>query len=132
MKRWPVMLWLAVLAGCLWWVTAHTRFNTDMAAFLPDSAAPAQQLMVDQLKDGVASRLVLLAVENGSTGQLAESSKKLSRALEASGHFSYVRNGEHGLTPAEREHLMQYRYLLSPTTDTSRFSAAGLEQGLQE
>ena len=71
MKRWPVMLWLAVLAGCLWWVTAHTRFNTDMAAFLPDSAAPAQQLMVDQLKDGVASRLVLLAVENGSTGQLA-------------------------------------------------------------
>ncbi|MBU0592609.1 MAG: MMPL family transporter [Gammaproteobacteria bacterium] len=132
MKRWPVMLWLAVLAGCLWWVTAQTRFNTDMAAFLPDSAAPAQQLMVDQLKDGVASRLVLLAVENGSTGQLAESSKKLSRALEASGHFSYVRNGEHGLTPAEREHLMQYRYLLSPTTDTSRFSAAGLEQGLQD
>ncbi|MBZ0106699.1 MAG: MMPL family transporter [Sulfuricella denitrificans] len=129
---WPVLLWLAVLAGSLWWVTAHTRFNTDMAAFLPDSAAPAQQLMVDQLRDGVASRLVLLAVENGSPAQLAESSKKLARALEASGHFSYVRNGEHGLTPAERERLMQYRYLLSPATGAERFSAAGLEQGLQD
>ena len=132
MKRWPVMLWLAILAASLWWVTAHTRFNTDMAAFLPDSAAPAQQLMVDQLRDGVASRLVLLAVENGSAGQLAESSRKLARALEASGHFSYVRNGAHGLTPAERERLMQYRYLLSPATGAERFSPAGLEQGLQE
>lgn len=126
------MLWLAALAFCIWIVAAHTRFNTDMAAFLPDSAAPAQQLMVDQLRDGVASRLVLLAVENGSAGQLAESSRKLARALEASGHFSYVRNGEQGITPAERERLMQYRYLLSTATGAERFSATGLEQGLRE
>lgn len=126
------MLWLAVLAGCLWWVMGHTRFNTDMAAFLPDSATPAQQLMAGQLRDGVASRLVLLAVENGSADKLAESSRKLARALEASGHFSYVRNGEQALSPAERERLMQYRYLLSPATEADRFSAAGLQQGLQD
>lgn len=130
--RWPVMLWLAVLAGCLWWVTAHTRFNTDMAAFLPDSAAPAQQLMVDQLRDGVASRLVLLAVENGSAAERAQTSRKLAQALAASGHFSYVRNGEQALSPAERERLMQYRHLLSPATAAARFSAAGLEQSLQD
>lgn len=126
------MLWLAVLAGSLWWVTAHTRFNTDMAAFLPDSAAPAQQLMVNQLKDGVASRLVLLAVENSSADERAQTSKKLARALEASGYFSYVRNGEQGFSPAERERLMQYRYLLSPANGAERFSTAGLEQGLQD
>lgn len=132
MKRWPLVVWLASMAFCIWIVAAHTRFNTDMAAFLPDSASPAQQLMVEQLRDGVTSRLVLLAVEGTEAGQLAQSSKKLARALEASGHFSYVRNGAQALTPAERERLMQYRYLLSPATDTAHFSATGLQQSLQD
>ncbi|MDP2785110.1 MAG: MMPL family transporter [Sulfurimicrobium sp.] len=132
MKRWPLVIWLAALAFCIWIVAAHTRFNTDMAAFLPDSASPAQQLMVEQLRDGVTSRMVLLALEGAEAGELARTSKKLARALEASGHFSYVRNGEQALTPAERERLMQYRYLLSPATDAAHFSASGLQQSLQD
>lgn len=132
MKRWPLLIWFAALALCIWIVAAHTRFSTDMGAFLPDSASPAQQLMVEQLRDGVASRIVLLALEGAETGQLAESSKKLARALVESGHFSYVRNGEQALTPAERERLMQYRYLLSPATDSAHFSTAGLQQSLQD
>ncbi len=132
MKRWPVAIWLAALAFCIWIVAAHTRVNTDMAAFLPDSASPAQQLMVEQLRDGVTSRIVMFALEGAEAGQLAENSKKLARALEASGHFSYVRSGEQALTPAERERLMRYRYLLSPATDAAHFSAAGLQQSLQD
>ncbi|MFA7316609.1 MAG: MMPL family transporter [Sulfuricella sp.] len=132
MKRWPLVVWLAALVFCIWIVAAHTRFSTDMAAFLPDSASPAQQLMVEQLRDGVASRVVLLALEGPEAGELARTSKKLARALEASGHFSYVRNGEQALTPAERERLMRYRYLLSPATDAAHFSQAGLQQSLQD
>ncbi|MFN3398598.1 MAG: MMPL family transporter, partial [Sulfurimicrobium sp.] len=132
MKRWPVAIWLAALAFCIWIVAAHTRFSTDMAAFLPDSAAPAQQLMVEQLRNGAASRIVLFALEGAAAGQLAASSKKLARALEASGHFTYVRNGEQALTPMERARLMQYRYLLSPATDAAHFSADGLRQSLQD
>ncbi|MDD5403856.1 MAG: MMPL family transporter [Sulfuricella sp.] len=132
MKRWPVAIWLAALACCVWIVMAHTRFSTDMAAFLPDSAAPAQQLMVEQLRNGAPSRMLLLALQGAEAEQLAVNSKKLARALEASGHFAYVRNGEQALTPAERERLMQYRYLLSPATDPAHFSADGLRQSLQD
>ncbi|BCB26635.1 membrane protein [Sulfurimicrobium lacus] len=132
MKRWPVAIWLAGLAFCIWIVAAHTRINTDMAAFLPDSASPAQQLMVEQLRDGVTSRIVMFALEGAEARQLAETSKKLARALEASGHFSYVRSGEQALTPVERERLMRYRYLLSPATDAAHFSAGGLQQSLQD
>lgn len=132
MKRLPLLIWLGALAFCIWIVAAQTRFNTDMAAFLPDSASPAQQLMVEQLRDGVASRVVLLALEGTDAGQLARTSKTLARALGSSGHFSYVRNGEQALTPAEHERLMQYRYLLSPATDSAHFSQAGLQQSLQD
>lgn len=132
MKRLPVAVWLAGLAFCIWIVAAHTRISTDMAAFLPDSASPPQQLMVEQLRDGVTSRLVMFALEGAEAGKLAENSKKLARALEASGHFSYVRSGEQALTPAERERLMRYRYLLSPATDAAHFSAGGLQQSLQD
>ncbi|MEN6586845.1 MAG: MMPL family transporter, partial [Sulfuricella sp.] len=132
MKRWPVAVWLAALTFCIWIVAAHTRISTDMAAFLPNSASPAQQLMVEQLRDGVTSRLVMFALEGAEAGELAQNSKKLARALEASGHFSYVRGGEQALTPAERERLMRYRYLLSPATDAAHFSASGLQQSLQD
>jgi predicted exporter len=132
LKRWPLAIWLTALVFCIWIVAAHTRFSTDMGAFLPDSASPAQQLMVEQLRDGVTSRIVLLAVENAEAGELAKSSKALARALQASGHFSYVRNGEQALTPVEHERLMQYRYLLSPATDAAHFSPAGLQQSLQD
>lgn len=131
MKRRPLLFWLATLVFCVW-IVAQTRFNTDMAAFLPQTASPAQQLMVSQLREGVASRLVLLAIEQGGSAQLAQSSKKLALALQASGDFSYVRNGEQALTPAERGKLRQYRYLLSPQTNAEHFSAAGLRQGLED
>jgi len=132
LKRLPLVTWLAALTFCIWIVTSQTRISTDMAAFLPDSASPAQQLMVEQLRDGVTSRIVMFALENAETNELALSSKKLARALEASGHFTYVRGGEQALTPVERERLMQYRYLLSPATDATHFSATRLQQSLQD
>ncbi len=131
MKRWPIAVWLITLAFCLWIVLAHTRYSTDMAAFLPTSASPAQQLMVDQLRDSVTSRIVLFALEGAGEEQLAQSSKKLARALGESGHFNYVRNGEHVLTPLERARLMQYRYLLSPNTAAAHFDTPALQQSLQ-
>lgn len=131
MKRWPVILWLAAQVFCLWIVLAHTRYSSDMAAFLPRSASPAQQLMVDQLRDSVTSRMVLFALEGADAGQLAQSSKKLAQALKDSGHFNYVRNGEQALDPAEQTRLMQYRYLLSPATDAAHFDTPALQQSLQ-
>lgn len=131
MKRWPVILWFAALAFCLWVVLAQTRYSADMAAFLPKSASPAQQLMVDQLRDSVTSRMVLFALEGAEADQLAASSRKLARALGDSGHFNYARNGEHALDPAERERLMQYRYLLSPAIDVAHFETPALQQSLQ-
>jgi predicted exporter len=131
-KRLPIAIWLAALAFCVWIVAAQTRFNTDMAAFLPRAATPAQQLLVNQLRDGVTSRLVLLAVEGSRAEDLAATSKKLAKALQASGHFNYIRNSEQVLTPEERARLLQYRYLLSTKVDAAHFGVDGIRQALND
>ena len=59
--------------GCAAWrwpcvVVARARYITDLSAFLPANPTPSQQLLVDQLRDGPASRLILIAIERVSRG----------------------------------------------------------------
>ena len=106
-------LWLLGLAlGCL--SIARTPFSTDMSAFLPRSPQPAQQILVDQLKEGVVSRLILLAIEGAPPDTLAALSKTLATGLRADPAFGIVSNGDDAAFARDRDLLLRYRYLLSP------------------
>ncbi|HEU4442228.1 MAG TPA: hypothetical protein VFR83_09420 [Burkholderiales bacterium] len=59
--RLAVAFWLLVLVVSGWQL-ARTRVVADLSAFLPPSATPAQQLLLEQMRSGVASRLLLVAV----------------------------------------------------------------------
>ena len=56
--------WLALilLAAA---IAAHARYIADLSAFLPARPTPAQRLLVDQLRSGPASRLILIALQGG-------------------------------------------------------------------
>ncbi|HET7402140.1 MAG TPA: hypothetical protein VFJ62_10175, partial [Usitatibacter sp.] len=51
--------WLVVLAACAVQI-ARTRFVADLSSFLPTAPTPEQRLLVDQLRDGALSRVMLL------------------------------------------------------------------------
>ena len=122
-------LWLLGLAlGCL--SIARTPFSTDMSAFLPRSPQPAQQILVDQLKEGVVSRLILLAIEGAPPETLAALSKTLATGLRADPAFGIVSNGDDAAFARDRDLLLRYRYLLSPGVTQDRFTTAGLEKAL--
>ena len=128
--RLAVALWLLVLilSG---WQLAHTRMVADLGAFLPPSATPAQQLLLEQMRSGVASRLLLLAIGGAEEERLAQASRAMAAKLRASGLFAVVQNGgEEGLR-ADREAFMDYRYVLSPAAGAERFSAAALRASLE-
>jgi len=128
--RLAVALWLLVLilSG---WQLAHTRIVADLGAFLPPSATPAQQLLLEQMRSGVASRILLVAVGGAEEERLAEASRATAAKLRASGLFAVVQNGgEEGLR-ADREAFMDYRYVLSPAAGAERFSAAALRASLE-
>ena len=128
--RLAVAIWLLVLV-LSGWQLARTRVVADLGAFLPPSASPAQQLLLEQMRSGVASRLLLVAVGGADAERLAQASTAMAAKLRASGLFASVQNGgEEGLR-ADREAFMNYRYVLSPAGGGERFDAAALRASLE-
>jgi predicted exporter len=125
-----VLVWLALLALCAM-LAARARVTSDFTAFLPAKLDPAQALLVHQLREGPAARMILIGVAGGEPRALAAASRALARRLSASAQFAYVNNGEARFGAADRALVERWRYLLSPEVSPARFSAAGLRDALE-
>ena len=130
--RLALLVWAVALAACVF-VISRTPFSADLSAFLPSAPTPAQQLLVEQLRDGVVSRLLLVAVEGDTPQALAASSKKLAAQLRADPRFVSVNNGEEAGLTKDREFLWRNRYLLSPGLDQpDHFATPALREALAD
>ena len=126
-----IAIWLAGLALCAWQV-AHTRFVADLSSFLPRSPTPEQRLLVDQLRDGALSRVMLLAIEGADAPARAALSSSLAAALRAHPGFAAVTNGGTAGLDRDRELLFAHRYALGPAVSERRFSEAGLREAISD
>ena len=127
----PVWLWLAFLLAC-GAVISRTQITTDLSAFMPRNPTAEQQLLMDQLKDGLASRLILVGIEGEDGPARARLSKEVARSLRADPAFVAVNNGEPVNKERDRTYLFNNRYLLSPLVTPERFSTDGLHAALAE
>ncbi len=128
-RRLSLALWvLGLLAGGS--VILRTSFSTDMSAFLPRSPRPAQQILVDQLREGVVSRLVLLAIEGAPPDLLAALSAAMVSDLRTDAAFGIVSNGDEAAFARDRDLLWRNRYLLSPAVVPGHFSRDSLRAAL--
>ena len=126
-----IALWLAFLFVCLWLVS-RANYTADLSAFLPRAPTQEQQLLIDQLKSGVASRLILIGIEGGDQGARAHASRNLAATLRADSQFLHIANGEALGLERDREILFENRYLLSPAVNADRFTVDGLRAGVQD
>ena len=124
-------LWLCCVALASF-VVARARYITDLSAFLPASPTAAQQLLVDQLRDGPASRLILIAIEQGQPRERAQASAGMASRLRGDPQFSSVNNGEPVSAQRDRDFLFRNRYLLSDQVTAARFSADGLHAAIAD
>lgn len=133
MTRWrrflPAMLWLAALLACVA-VIARTTFVADLSAFMPRAPSERQQMLMDQLKDGIIARLIVVGIEGGDAAERARLSKALSAALRGKTEFIGVQNGSAADLALDRAYIFDNRYLLSPAVDAQRFSEAGLRHAI--
>lgn len=125
-----IAVWLAGMLGCAVLI-GRAEFTADISAFLPRSPTPAQQLLVEQLRHGAVSRLVLLAIEGAPPDMLVRLSKSLASRLRNDTAFASIGNGEDAGLEKDREFLWRNRYLLSSAVTPERFSPSGLRQALE-
>jgi predicted exporter len=130
-RRWAIGAWLALVAACIA-VISRTCFTTDISAFLPRSPTPEQRVLVDQLREGVVSRLILIGIEGAPQDALAQASRRLAAGLRNHEDFASVENGEDIGAAQDREFLWRNRYLLSDAVTPERFSAIALRERLEE
>ncbi len=132
-----VVLWLVavVAAGALAW---RAHYVADLSAFLPASPTAEQAVLLDQLKSGATSRLVLIGIEGVPSGSSeasagaarAEASRRVAAALRASGLFASVQNGETAPWADAGRFLFEHRYQLSSAIDAAHFSVEGLRDAI--
>ncbi|MGR3910438.1 MMPL family transporter [Burkholderia sp. SR8] len=124
-----VLVWLLALVAC-GIAIARANFTADLSAFLPRTPSAGQRVLVDQLRDGIVSRLILVAIDGGDAATRAALSKRVAATLRADRQFSAVNNGEAVNDARDQQFVFDHRYLLSPAVTPQRFSAAGLHQAL--
>jgi predicted exporter len=123
------LIWLLAMlagAGIVW----NSHFSADMSFFLPARPSATQKVLVEQLKEGVVSRLLMVAIEGGDAAQRADISLRLRGRLTKIPEFVAVQNGEAGSLDADRDFLFRHRYLLSPAVKPERFTVEGLKESI--
>lgn len=102
-----------------------------MAEFLPAGTTPSARLMLNELRSGPGTSLILIGIENASAAELARISSAMAASLAASGAFAFVDNGEETLGSQDERFLFAHRYLLSSVTTADAFAAPALRRDFE-
>ena len=129
--RITALLWLALLAGAGLIIHHSLRISGDLRLFMPTPHDPVGRLLLEEVSEGPAAKLLLVSIQGAPPEALAATSQKLSAALRADPTFGFVSNGEQRLDMVP-DALLPYRYLLSSTLDTNHLDADYLRGQLQE
>ncbi len=124
-------IWLATLLACALLI-ARTKFVSDLSAFMPKAPSERQQLLVDQFRDGIIARLIMIGIEGGDAAGRARLSHELANKLRKTGLFVGVQNGDPATEQRDRAFFFDNRYLLSPDVAPGRFTPQGLHAAISD
>ena len=126
-----IIAWWSLLVAIAVGISHTVKISGDLRSFMPPAQSDDQKLLMDEIGNGPASQLLLLAIGNAPQENLAALSTSLAQKLRDDPTFAQVINGEN-LDAQLNSDLLPYRYLLSPTLDSNTFDAAFLHDELQQ
>ncbi len=131
-----LILILLVLAGAGAALFRYLPVQSDMTVLLPEQRSGDLGLLLGALQQGAASRTVMIGLASETAAGPIDRARTLSRAfrqaLEKSGHFDWVSNGEVRRDRKAIEPFFRHRYHLAPALDPERYSAAGLRAAFED
>jgi len=123
--------WVGVIALLGWYVQRELTISGDLRLFMPAPETRSEHLLLEEIGESPASRLLLIELKGAEPEILAESSQQLAAALRDDQHFGLVSNGAASFT-AIPDSMLPYRYLLAPTLDQERLDGGFLRDQLGE
>lgn len=123
---WVLLVLVAVV------VVARATYVADLSAFLPRTPSPQQRLLIEQLREGPAAHLIIVALQGADARTRARGSTRLARLLASDPAFVAVNNGDAARLERDREFLFRHRYLLSADVTRQRFTAQGLRAAISD
>ena len=114
--------WCGLLALGIFWVQSHLKVSADLRLFMPSPRTEEQRLLIQNIGESPASRLLLLAIDGDEPAKTADISRRYGAALATREEFAFVANGAQP-PPGIPEKLLAYRYLI-----TDSFDAAPLDE----
>jgi len=123
--------WVGITALLGLYVQRNLVVSGDLRLFMPKPATAVERLLLQEVGESPASRLLLVSLQGASPQVLAASSQAFALALRADPLFKAVANGADSVA-AVPDKLLPYRYLLSTTLDSARFDTDFLRAQLEE
>ena len=120
---------LALAGAALVLALAFTRLDirTDMTDLLPRGKTDAARMMLDELRSGPATSLILVGIEGAPPETLARISRAMRGSMQRSGLFAFIENGGgEELGGSDEQFLFRNRYLLSPAVTADAFTVPAL------
>lgn len=129
--RWAAVLAWAALMALAGLIAARARYSAGLSAFLPRAPSTRERLLIDQLRNGIASKLIIVAIRGADRTARAQLSRSLALRLRADPRFLTVENGSARTARRDAHFLFAHRYLLSPKVTPERFTSAGLRAAIK-
>ncbi len=131
-RAWVLLVaWCALLALGIFWVQANLKVSADLRLFMPAPRTESQRLLIQNIGESPASRILLLAIDGDQPEKLAGISKRFAASLAPRPEFALVANGEQA-PAAIPDKLLPYRYLISDTFDGAPLDEHRLAEALDE
>ncbi|WP_198373235.1 MMPL family transporter, partial [Roseomonas rosulenta] len=132
MKRFArLFIALAVLAGAFPLVLRHVELRSDITDFLPAATSEEAAFLLQELRSGAATRLLIAGIEGAAPEELARISIAMAQRLSGDGAFALVANGSAMVGDAEAALLFAHRYGLSPAATPEAFTEPALRASLE-
>jgi predicted exporter len=127
-----ILLWLVFSLIC-GFLVSRAQFTADMSAFLPRNPSERQQILIDQISEGVASRSLIVGIEGAPAPVLAQLSTGLAQQLRRSSDFKNINNGQQEKETSANDQALIFnnRYLLSPAVNAAHMSTEGLRASIE-
>jgi predicted exporter len=123
--------WCALLLAGVAWIQDGLKVSADLRLFMPSPRTEEQRLLVQNIGESPASRLLLVALDGDESAALAQLSRSLTAQLRHHPEFGLVVNGDQAPL-AIPEALLPYRYLITDSFDAKPLDRERLAAELED